>query len=105
MMKREMIQDELDWALDQLLKTPNYAAALLIADYMFSDYTPEAKMIDGKIPVLNIVAESKAKAACTWLEKNAPHSEIVVLGEHLMLLEFPDQFNAAVEAFLEKMGY
>jgi len=29
---------------------------------------------------------------------------VVVLGKHLMLLEFPEQFNAAVEAFLERLG-
>jgi pimeloyl-ACP methyl ester carboxylesterase len=103
MMKREMRPDELDWASDQLLKTPNYAAALLIADFLFSDYTAEAKMIDGKIPVLNVVSEDSAQAARAWLEKNAPHSEVVVLGKHLMLLEFPDQFNATVDAFLEKV--
>ena len=103
MMKREMRADELAWALDQLTKTPNYAAALTIADFFFSDYTAEAKMIDGEIPVLNVVNEDGAEAAKAWLEKNAPHSEVSVLGKHLMLLEFPDQFNAAVEAFLEKL--
>lgn len=103
MMKREMREDELAWALDQLTKTPNYAAALTIADAMSSDYTVEARMIDGELPVLNVVAEDQAEAAKAWLAANAPHSEVVVLGKHLMLLEFPDQFNAAVEAFLEKL--
>jgi pimeloyl-ACP methyl ester carboxylesterase len=102
MMIREMRQDELDWASDQLLKTPNYAAALLIADFLFSDYTAEARTIDGEIDVLNVVAEDQAEAAKAWLAVNAPHSEVVALGKHLMLLEFPDQFNAAVEAFLER---
>jgi pimeloyl-ACP methyl ester carboxylesterase len=103
MMKREMRQDELAWLSDQLLKIPNYAAALLIADFLFSDYTAEARMVDGKIAVLNIVSEDQAAAAKAWLKENAPHSEIVVLGKHLMLLEFPEQFNAAVEAFLEQV--
>jgi hypothetical protein len=76
---------------------------LLIADFLFSGYTAEARMIDGKIPVRNVVSEDSAQAARTCLEKNAPHSEVVMLGKHLMLLEFPDQFNAAVDAFLEKV--
>jgi len=52
--------------------------------------------------VLNVVAEERAEAAKAWLAANAPHSEVFALGEHLMLLEFPDPFNAAVEAFLER---
>jgi non-heme chloroperoxidase len=104
MFKRQIRQDELDWASEQLLKTPNYAAALTIADYLFSDYTAEAKLIDGKIPVLNILAEDQGEAGKAWPAANAPHSQTFVLGKHLMLLEFPDQFNAAVAAFLEKVG-
>jgi non-heme chloroperoxidase len=104
MFKRQIRADELDWASEQLLKTPNYAAALTIADYLFSDYTAEAKMIDGKIAVLNILAEDQEEAGKAWLAANAPHSETFVLGKHLMLLEFPDQFNAGVAAFLEKVG-
>ena len=103
MMKRDMKPQELNWALDQLLKTPNYVSALLAVDGSFADYTEEARMIDGKIAVLNVVSEDQAEAAKVWLECNAPHSEVVVLGKHLMLLEFPDRFNSAVETFLEKL--
>jgi pimeloyl-ACP methyl ester carboxylesterase len=60
------------------------------------------KMINGKIPVLNVVSEEKAEAAKAWLAKNAVQSEMVVLGNHMMFREFPDVFNAAVEAFLAK---
>jgi pimeloyl-ACP methyl ester carboxylesterase len=102
MFQREMSPDELAWVLDQLLKTPVYAAALLAVDFSSADYTEEAKMIDGKVSVLNVVCEAQAEPAKTWLKANAPHSEIVVLGNHLMLLEFPEQFNAAVDAFLER---
>jgi pimeloyl-ACP methyl ester carboxylesterase len=103
MMKRDMKPEELNWALDQLLKTPNYVSVLLGVDGSFADYTEEAKMIDGRIAVLNVVSEDQAEAAKVWLKSNAPHSEVVVLGKHLMLLEFPDQFNSAVETFLEKL--
>lgn len=102
MMKRAITRQELDWAVDQLLKTPNYAAALLAVDGSFADYTEEAKEIDGRIPVLNILSEDQAAPAKAWLAKNAPHSETFVLGKHLMLLEFPDQFNVALAEFLEK---
>ena len=105
LINRKMTQDELDWVVDQALKTPTYAAALLAADASFADYTSEAKMIDGKIPVLNVVSEWRegwAESAKLWLKKYAPHSEIFVLGKHLMFFEFPDEFNAALDAFLSK---
>jgi len=103
MMQREMRPDELAWALDQLLRTPPSVAALLAVDGSFADYTQEARLIDGKLAVLNVVSEDHAEAATVWLAKHAPHSEVTVLGRHLMLLEFPDQFNAAVETFLQKV--
>jgi len=103
LMKREMTQDELDWAVDQVLNTPTSVAALLAIDYTFGDYTREARMIDGKIPVLNILNEDWAAEGKKWLSENAPASEIVVLGKHAMLWEFAGEFNAAVDAFLSKI--
>jgi non-heme chloroperoxidase len=100
LMKREMTQDELDWAVDQTLKTPSSVAALLAMDELFGDYTHEARAIDGKIPVLNLLNEDWADNAQKWLTENAPASEIFVLGKHAMLWEFPDRFNAAVDVFL-----
>ena len=103
MLQRKITPAEIDWAIDQTKKTPNYVAVLLGADGAFSDYTPEAKLIDGKIPVLNFVSEAQAPSAKAWLAKNAPHSETVVLGNHWMFHEFPDKFNAALDAFLAKL--
>ncbi len=104
LMKREMTQDELDWAVDQLLKTPTSVAALLATDSLFGDYTQEARAIDGKIPVLNILNEDWAEAAQKWLAENAPASETFVLGKHAMLWEFPNEFNAALDEFLAKIN-
>ena len=73
-----------------------------------ADYTAEAKALDGKIPVLNVVAdpgwfEGWTPAAKNWLKNNAPHSEIAVFGLHNMAWEFPDKFNATLDKFLEKV--
>ena len=81
---------------------------LLNFDGYMADYTPEAKALDGKIPVLNVLAEPGwfegwTPAAKTWLKNNAPHSEIAVLGQHNMFVEFPEKFNAIVDRFLEKV--
>ena len=103
MMQRKMTPDEIAWALDQTQKTPNYVAVLLGADGSFGDYTEEAKKIDGKIPVLNILGEAHADSAKAWLAKNAPHSETFVLGNHMMFREYPEKFNAALDAFLAKL--
>ena len=67
------------------------------------DWSEEAKMIDGKIPVLNVLDDSRNKTGKAWLAENAPHSEIVAFGLHAMFWEFPDRFNAAIDAFLEKL--
>jgi non-heme chloroperoxidase len=104
--QREMRQDELDWILDQIFKTPIYAAALLGVDVSFADYTAEVQMIDGKIPVLNVVSEWRegwAESAQNLLTINSPNSEIFVLGNHMMFFEFPKEFNAEVDAFLTKI--
>lgn len=103
MLQRKITSAEIDWAIDQTKKTPNYVAVLLGADGAFSDYTAEAKLIDGKIPVLNFLSEAHAPAAKAWLAKNSPHSETFVLGNHWMFHEFPDKFNAALDAFLAKL--
>lgn len=100
MLQRKITPAEINWALDQVQKTPNYVAVLLGADGAFSDYTAEAKLIDGKIPVLNVLSEAYASAAKAWLAKNAPHSKTFVLGNHWMFHEYPDKFNAALDAFL-----
>jgi hypothetical protein len=84
-------------------KTPNFVSVLLAADGPFADYTEEAKKIDGKIPVLNILSEAQANPGKAWLAKNAPHSETFVLGNHMMFHEYPDKFNEALEAFLSKV--
>ncbi|MEO8628507.1 MAG: alpha/beta hydrolase [Betaproteobacteria bacterium] len=102
MTQRKMPQAELDWVLDQSLKTPTYAATLLAADDSFSDYRAEARAIDGKLPVLNILSEANAKAGKAWLASNAPASEVFVLGNHMMFWEYPEQFNSAVDKFLQK---
>ena len=60
MTKRSMTPVELDWTADQLLKSPNCAAALLAVDGSFADYCAEAISLDGKTPVVNILSEDQA---------------------------------------------
>lgn len=106
MVTRPMTEKEKEWFVDELMKTPSYVAVLLDYDGSMADYSAEAKMIDGKIPVLNVLAdpgwyEGWTESGKAWLAKNAPNSKVVAFGLHLMHWEFPDKFNAAIDTFLE----
>lgn len=108
MVTRELTEDEVDWFVDEMMKTPTYVTVLLMFDGFTGDYTEEAKMIDGKIPVLNVLAdpgwfEGWTEAGKAWLAENAPNSEVEAFGLHLNFWEFPDKFNAVVDEFLEKI--
>ena len=100
MMQRKMTPGEVAWVVDQVSMTSDYVAVVLQADVTFADYTEEARKIDDKIPVLNIVSESNGNAAKAWLAKRAPHSDTFVLGNHMMFREYPDKFNSRLETFL-----
>lgn len=100
---RPLTEEEKNWFVDQMMKTPTYVADTLLLEWHLLDYTAEAEMIDGKFPVLNILAESRIESGKAWLAKNAPNSEVAGFGLHLMFWEFPERFNAVVDAFLEKL--
>ena len=105
MVTRKLTEEETTWIVDEVMKTPSHADLELEVDGMFADYNAEAKMIDGKIPVLNVLSDTKdwTESAKSWLAKNALSSETFVLGLHLMFWEFPDRFNAALDEFLAKV--
>jgi len=105
MVTRPLSDKERDWLVGEMLRTPTYVTLLLDYDAAMSDFSPEAKAIDGKIPVLNVLADpgwfdgwtAMGKA---WLAKNAPDSKVEALGLHFMQWDLPEKFNAAVDGFL-----
>lgn len=103
MVKRELSPDELSWIVDQSLRTPTYVAVLLLTDGLLADYTPEAKMMDGKVPVLNVVREEWAEPAIAWMKTNTPNSEAFVFKGHMHFWAEPEAFNAALDGFLRKV--
>jgi len=105
MVTRVMTEEETNWMVDELMKTPTHVAISLWLDGNISDYSSDAKMIDGKIPVLYVLSEQEGytETAKAWLTKNTPNAQIEAFGHHAMFWEFPDKFNAAVDAFLEKI--
>ncbi len=105
---RPLKPEELKVLYDESMKTPTSVALQLDYDGSMADYTAEARMIDGKIPVLNVLADPGwydgwTASGKSWLAKNAPHSEVATFGLHLLHWEFPDKFNATVDAFLDKV--
>lgn len=83
------------------MSTPQPAASRLLREVNRSDYTETAREVATRLPVLHIVKEEHGEAARRWIEANAPQIELCVLGAHMMFLEFPAEFNAAVTRFLK----
>jgi non-heme chloroperoxidase len=109
MVTRPITDEERDIFLDELLKTPTYVAVSLMYDGNVADYTPEAKALDAKIPVLNVVTDPGwyvgwAAAAQNWRKTVSPHTDVIVLpGRHLLHWESPDKLNAVLDTFLDKV--
>ncbi|QED46516.1 alpha/beta fold hydrolase [Cytobacillus dafuensis] len=100
MVQRELSEDELNWLVEQSLKTPYYIAANLFSAGMFSDYRHEAKLASNSVPTLTIVAEHWAEIAKGFTQKISPKSTFEVLGGHLMFWEYPEKFNEIIDRFL-----
>ncbi len=75
-------------------------AAQLLTDSTKYNFEQLARDAAQNIPFLNIVRESWAENALRWIEKNQPTSKVLVLGEHLMLHEFAEEFSKSVINFL-----
>jgi non-heme chloroperoxidase len=100
---RELTPQETDWFVRQAMLTPTYAMLALRLDWTFSDYVTEAKQMDGKLPVLQIVSERMAKFATPWLAANTPHAESFPIKRHMSFWSEPESFNAGLDAFLTKV--
>jgi non-heme chloroperoxidase len=100
---RDVTPEESDWFVRQAMLCPDYAVLLLHADFLFSDYRPEAKAIDGKLPVLFAIGERNAGVALPWIKANMPHADTFGIKRHMSFWSEPDSFNAAVDDFMAKV--
>jgi non-heme chloroperoxidase len=100
---RDVTPEETDWFVRQVSLSPTYAVLLLQADFLLSDYRPEARAIDSKLPVLFAISEPNAGRAMPWIKANMPHAETFAIKRHMSFWSEPDSFNAAVDAFLGKL--
>lgn len=102
MVQRDVTEDELNWLVEQSLKTPYYIAANLFAFGMFSDYREEARTASETVPTLTIVAEHWSATAVEFTQNVSPKSSIEILGGHLMFWEHSKRFNELVDRFLSE---
>jgi non-heme chloroperoxidase len=100
---RELSADETSWFVRQAMLAPTYAMLLLRLDIAFSDYRAEAKLLDGKVPVLDVISEPNTAVALPWIKTNTPHAETFTIKRHMSFWSEPESFNAGVDAFLKKV--
>ncbi|NEO40915.1 MAG: alpha/beta fold hydrolase [Moorea sp. SIOASIH] len=97
----EMTPEVTDFFYRMNMAIPNYVSNALFIDSWFSDYSEEAKLVDDHVPTLWTFSQQRSKFM-PQVNKNLPNTETLVLGEHMGHWEFPDEFNTAVEAFLDR---
>jgi len=94
---------ELNYLTAQSMRTPTYAAIQEAADAVYSDYRPEALLLEkDHIPTLNFLSANRAPSATKWLKANQPDSKIKVMSKHLMFWEHPNEFNQTLDEFLSE---
>ncbi|WP_113927025.1 alpha/beta hydrolase [Bacillus sp. P14.5] len=102
MVQRDLKDEELEWIVEQSLRTPYYIAANLFSSGLFSDYRVEAGKSSDSLPTLYVVAEHWGETAVRYLSNLTPKASVEILGGHLMFWEHSEKFNEIVEGFLEK---
>ena len=102
MVQRDLSADEMSWLVAQSLRSPPYVAAALFASGNFSNYLPEAKILDKSRPSLFVVAEHWSATAVPYLARTLPNTKVEILGGHLMFWEYPQKFNQLLDEFLAK---
>lgn len=103
MIQHEMEPAELEYLLDISGRTPYWIAKALFCDAIFSNYLETARVCGRTIPSLMFIAEHWQDVAKPFVEQQLPGYETCVMGGHLMFYEYPQKWNAALEAFLNKL--
>ncbi len=103
MMVRDPLPEELDWVVAQSTTSPPWVAQAYCAAAWFSNYLPEAQEVDRTLPTLFVLAESSADIAKRYLRQHLPNAEQAVFGGHVMFWEHPEKFNAALQAYLDRL--
>jgi non-heme chloroperoxidase len=104
MVQRTLTDAELRWIAAQSERTPQWAALSLFAYLMFTDFRPEATLLDEHRPSLFVIAEHWAARAVPYIRERWPRSQTAVLGGHMMFWEHPEAFNHLVDEFVTALS-
>jgi hypothetical protein len=97
---RPLTTEETDWFVRQSMLSPTYAMIMLRADMLVADYRAEAKLMDGKLPMLTVISEPNVEKAMPWIKANTPNAATFTIKRHMSFWSEPESFNAGLEAFL-----
>lgn len=93
-------KEDRDKVLNTCLSLPLEVGDQLIVDGHLSDKRKVMKDVEQKIPCLFYIADYRKEEGMRCIPRDYPHSEAVVLGNHMMFYEFPEEFNRIMEEFL-----
>lgn len=103
MIQHEMSQQELSYILDISGRTPYWIAKALFCDAIFSNYLETARDAAKQVPCMMFIAEHWQDVAKPFVEAQLPGYRTCVMGGHLMFYEYPEKWNAELEAFLNTL--
>lgn len=95
--------DKVTWISEIAAQMSSSVAAITNATGFYLDYSEDLKALEGKVPLLYIVRDEMKAVAAPWIRTNTPTAEVVFMGKHMMFWERPDEFNTAVDKFLDSL--
>jgi non-heme chloroperoxidase len=85
-------------------QTPNFIAALTNETGAYVDYESDLKGLNRKLPMLFVMRDEWRQIVTDLTKANAFDAELVIMGKHLMFWEHSEQFNAALDHFLDRLN-
>jgi non-heme chloroperoxidase len=107
MFKQKPSDQEADWVVAELMKTPIWIAEAIYSDYAMSDLARTLPSV--KIPVMVFAANSdifsNGIAMGEAIAGQAPHGTFIPFEDagHMLFYEQPGKFNAALAAFVKAL--
>jgi len=85
----------------QTNQTSDTVAAALTTSSWFLDYSADLRALNDAVSLLYVVRNEWKELATAWAGANTPAATVVAFGKHMMFWERPEEFNRALDRFLE----
>jgi len=102
MLQNPVSDNDKEWMINDMLKTPNYAALSLYIDGLASNYIDVVKHIKTPFKSAFFLRDSWYGKASLWLNKEAPSYNTVAITSHAMFWEKPKKFNQLLMSCLKE---